>query len=191
MQMNTAELVQWQKYAPNGLVYPWFTHPFLDVLEAWDLSKHTILETGAGRSTAWWRSQAKWVDSIEATDEWQYQITKDCSDAGLNNGRLFCTVTPDGVQERKQEYFDLIPNDLHYDIVVVDGIWRYEMLQWALDHFKKTGGMIIADNWIQSYVWLSPPAEELMKPYKANVFEQTDHTDNDGINKWKTAYWII
>jgi len=61
----------------------------------------------------------------------------------------------------------------------------------AVDYFTKRdkGGIFICDNWVQSFVWLSPKAEEIMKPYEVHAFEQKDHTNNDGVNKWKTVYW--
>ena len=86
--MNTSKLVEWQRIdSVNGLVEPWLTHPFMDMIKTWDLSDKTILETGGGRSTAWWRSKAKWVDTIESSEEWETQIINDLNTANLNNGR--------------------------------------------------------------------------------------------------------
>lgn len=188
--MNTSELVEWQKYAPNGLVYPWWTHPFLEFLEQWKLDDVTWLEFGGGRSTAWLRSRCKRVETIESNTEWAEQAETDCKKNQLWNGTIHCGDLPDGVQDRKQEYFDLIPTDIQFDIISVDGIWRYECLQWALDHFKGRRGIIIADNWQQDYVWISPAAEELMKPYKMIRFYQPDHTNHEG-KPWNTVYWEI
>lgn len=188
--MNTTELVEWQKYAPNGLVYPWWSHPFLAELETWDLVDKVWLELGAGRSTAWIRSKCKWVDSIEADEEWAAQAERDCYFNGMGNGRIFSKTLPDGVQDRKQEFFDLFPGDVVYDIVSVDGIWRFESLQWALNHFKGRGGIIIADNWQQDFVWISPRAEELMKPYEIHRYVQPDHINHEG-RPWNTAFWNI
>ncbi len=191
--MNTSELVEWQISSPkNGMVMCWWTHPFLELIETWDWKDKVMLETGGGRGTAWLRERCKWVDTVEADLEWAKQIEKDCIEYGLNNGRIFSAQLPDGVQERKWEYFDLIPNDKSYDIVSVDGIWRFEMLQWALDHFKERGGLLIADNMNQDYVWISPPADELMMPYKKHekIFYQENHTNHEG-RPWNTRYWEI
>jgi len=189
--MNTNNLVEWQRASPiNGMIQCWWTHPILDTIESWDWKDKTMLETGAGRGTAWLRERCLWVDSIEADLEWAAQVESDWSDYGLRNGRVFAAQLPDGVQDRKQEYFDLIPTDMKYDIISVDGIWRYEMLQWALDHLKGRGGLIIADNWQQDFVWISPPAEELMAPYKINKFVQATHTNHEG-RPWQTVYWEI
>jgi hypothetical protein len=194
-KMDTNELVEWQIIDPeNGLVMPWWTHPFLNELKTWDLGKTNWLEIGGGRSTAWLRSRCRFVDTIEANVQWAERAVKDCVENNLYHakGRIITAGIdlPDGVQERKQEFFDLFPDDVKYDIVSVDGIWRYECLQWALDHFKGRGGIIIADNWQQDYVWISPVAEELMKPYKIHRHEQPDHTNHEG-KKWNTSYWVI
>ncbi len=188
--MNTSELVEWQKIAPNGLVYPWWTHPFLEELERWDLSGKRWLEFGAGRSTAWLRSKCNCVDSIEANLEWALQAKRDCEAAELFNGHIFAKQLADGVQGTAHEYFDLVPRGTVYDIISVDGIWRNECLQWAIDHFKGRGGILIADNFDQDFVWISPAAVELMKPYKEFVFYQPDHTNHEG-KQWNTRYWII
>ena len=189
--MNTSELVEWQIVdEDNGLVMPWWTEPFLKELKNWDLSNKTWLEFGGGRSTAWLRQKCLWVDTIESNSEWAHQAINDCNISGLYNGRINCKDLPDGIQERKSEYFDLIPTDKKYDIISVDGIWRYECLQWALDHFKDDGGIIIADNWQQDYVWISPVAEELMKSYNIYKFVETRHTNHEG-RPWNTTYWKI
>lgn len=188
--MNTSDLVEWQKIAPNGLIYPWWTHPFLEVLETWDLTDKNWLEFGGGRSSSWLRSKCKWVDTIEANLEWASQAMRDCDNNNLFNGFVYAAELPDGIQDRKQEYFDLIPNDKQYNIISVDGIWRFECLQWALDHFKGRGGILIADNLDQDYVWISPPSMELMKNYDCHIFIQENHTNNEG-KKWNTRYWVI
>lgn len=191
--MNT-DLVEWQKIAPNGLVYPWWTHPFLDELEKWDLKEKTWLEFGGGRSTAWLRSKCKRVDTIESNVLWANTATTECHENGLTNGNVYNKLKdlPDGLQQRKQEYFDLIPTGEKYDIISVDGIWRTECLAWALNHFKGREGILIADNYDQDFVWISPFADELMKHYKnsEHIFYQPNHTNHEG-KPWNTRYWEI
>lgn len=192
MQQRT-DLVDWQKIAPNGLVYPWWTYPFLEVLESWDLSEMRMLEFGAGLGTAWLRSKCKWVDSIESDPEWAVRAQQECERHGLLNGEVHYLPgmkIPDGMPDKKSLYFMLIPKNVRYDIISVDGIFRNECLQWALDHFKGRSGILIADNWQQDYVWISPAAEELMKPYPIHRFYQPGHTNHEG-RPWNTAYWEI
>lgn len=185
------ELVEWQIIdSDNGIVFPWWTHPFLNELKTWELSDKSWLEFGAGLSTSWLRSKCKWVDSIEANVQWADRANKYCLQNNLINGNIYCREVADGVQDQKQFYFDMIPKKANYDIISVDGIWRYECLQWALDHFKGRGGVLIADNWDQDYVWISPPAEQLMVGYPINIFVQPNHTNHEG-RPWKTVYWNI
>jgi len=189
--MNTSELVEWQRIDLTcGLVEPWLTHPFMDMVKHWDLATTTVLETGGGRSTAWWRHHCRWVDTIEANSEWGTQIAEDCNNYGLHNGRLLCETIPDGTEDGMKKYFSLIPTDKQYDIVIVDGIYRTEMLEWAVKHLRGRGGVVIADNYQQDYVWISPKAEEIMKSYLIYRFVQPDHTNHEG-RPWNTSYWIV
>jgi hypothetical protein len=189
--MNTEALVEWQVLdKKTGYVYPWLTHPFLELLDTWNLKDITILETGGGRSTHWWRNRCRWVDTIEANEEWGKQIEKDCQQYGLNNGNLFCKTIPEGTPDGMLEYFSLIPKDTQYEIIVVDGIYRTEMVEWAIDHFKGRGGILIADNWQQDFVWISPKAEELLIHYDIHRFVQPNHTNHEG-KPWNTCYWVI
>ncbi len=186
--IQTDNLVQWQLYDPQvDAIYPWFTHPFLAWLTTQDFSNKRVLEFGGGRSTRWWRKKAKWVTTIDANVEWSHIIEKDCE--GLDNGVLISRQINEGDQSRAQEYVSLGDEYGDYDVVVNDGILRYEVLQKALSMKKPL--LLIADNWVQAFVWISPPSEELMKPYDINVFVQENHTDNDGVNKWKTVYWEL
>lgn len=189
--MFTTELVEWQIRSPkNGMVMAWWTHPILELIETWDWTDKVLLETGAGRGTSWLRSKCKWVDSIEADLQWAALVEQDCKDYGLHNGSVFAAQLPDGVQDRKQEYFDLIPKNTQYDIISVDGIWRFEMLQWALNHFKGRGGLLIADNFDQDFVWISPAANELMSQFEEHKFIQPTHINHEG-KPWNTRYWNI
>lgn len=189
--MNTQDLVEWQRYSPtNGMVQCWWTHPILDLIETWDWKDKTILETGCGRGTVWLRERSKWVDSIDADLEWAEQARKDCAEYGFDNGRIFAAQLPDGQQDRKQEYFDLFPTDKQYDIITIDGIWRTECIEWAINHFKGREGLLIIDNLDQDFVWISPKAMELLEPYEGEKFIQPNHTNHEG-KAWNTRYYKI
>jgi predicted O-methyltransferase YrrM len=91
--------------------------------------------------------------------------------------------------QNKVDFYTFVP-DIDFNIIVVDGILRNECLQHAIKLLSKKGGIIIADNWQQDFVWLSPAAEDLMKPYERKIFVQPDHTNHEG-NAWKTAIFTI
>lgn len=186
--MNTHQLVEWQIWDHSvDACFPWFTHPMLEVLKTWDLKDKRILEFGGGKSTKWWRQKAKWVTTIDTNSGWVSKISEEC--LGLDNGVLLLAPINEGDQEFDNIYCNAGDAYGPYDIVIVDGILRNSCLEKALSMQKPL--IVIADNWYQSYVWLSNAAVELMKPHPINVFEQENHTNNDGINKWKTVYWEL
>jgi predicted O-methyltransferase YrrM len=191
MKLDTTHLVQWQRFDPtNGLIMPWFTHPFLEVLETWDLHNKRILEFGSGYSTMWWRQKSAYTVSIESNEEWASKIREYCEDYDLDRGEIHLAKFNEGSGLDKP-YLATVP-DKKYDIIIIDGIYRTRCCEWAIDYLKSHGGgIIIADNFNQSFVWVDPEALEIMAPYEMNAFIQQDHTDNDGILKWQTCFWKI
>lgn len=186
--MNTQDLVEWQIWDDQSdACFPWFTHPMLDVLKTWDLKDKRILEFGGGKSTKWWRKKSNWVTTIDTNEEWCMQIATEC--IGLPNGILLHAPINEGSEEHAEVYCNVGDKYGPYDIVVVDGILRNNCLQKALLMPKPL--ILIADNYNQSFVWVSPAALELMAPYKINAYIQENHTNNDGILKWQTVYWEL
>jgi hypothetical protein len=189
--MNTYDLVEWQKLSPSGLVFPWLTHPFLDLVETWDLSDKTMLEFGAGRGSAYWWSKCKWVDSIESNSEWAMKACDDIGNCLLHNkGRMHYVNVADGIDEQAPIYFDAVPKETKYDIILVDGLYRNESLQWAIDHFKGREGTLIVDNMDQDFVWISSAANELMAPYPCEIYYQPGHINHEG-KPWNTRIYQI
>lgn len=187
--MNTSELVEWQIRSPkNGMVMCWWTHPILELIETWDWKDKNVLEFGAGRGTAWLRERSKFVVSIEADLEWAEQARKDCADYGLQNGAIYSMQLPDGVQGTQPTYFGLIPTNIKFDIITIDGIYRTESIEWAINHFKGRDGLLIIDNLDQDFVWISPKAMELIEPYESEVFIQPNHINHEG-KPWNTR-WV-
>jgi hypothetical protein len=188
-------LVQWQIHSPeDDAIFPWFTHPCLDWLKQQDFSRKRVLEFGAGRSSRWWRKKAAWVTSIDTSHEWSEMVAQECAE--FNNGALIYLPINEGDQERAWEYLSAGDEYGPYEVIVNDGILRTDVCESAIGYFAGSisggyPGILICDNWSQSGVWMSPKAEQLMQPYERLIFEQADHTDNDGVNKWKTAVFFI
>ena len=187
--MNT-ELVEWQIIdEDNGLVMPWLTHPFLEWAKQQDWADKTIVMFGAGFGDAWLGRKCKQLYIIERTSLWAGKSYEYAQSNGVNNITYILRPCNDGNGE--QDKYVYLPDGVDFDIIINDDAYRTEICQLAVDYFKGKGGIFICDNWIQSFVWMSPKAEEIMKPYEANVFEQKNHTNNDGINKWKSAWWYL
>jgi hypothetical protein len=174
----------------NGYVMPWLTHGALDEIKSWDLSDKVIWMWGAGMGDLWLAKRCKKLYVVERLQEW---IIKNLEVRAANNcANIEYIHRPCNEGSGAQDMYCEIPEGLDIDIMINDDAYRTEVCQVAVDYFKKRGGgTLICDNWIQSFVWISPKAEEIMAPFDAKIFEQPDHTDNDGINKWKTGIWNI
>lgn len=190
------QLVQWQLEDEScGCVFPWFTHPFLEVLKTWNLRNKNILEYGGGRSTAWWRSMTERdVFTVESNEEYFGLIKDECQKKKLLNGVLRFIPANEGDREKEESYvgaFDglLYGGPVTYDIVVVDGIFRYECMIKGIELLNKWGGILIVDNWQQDG-FVCPACAELVKGYEGHIYRQEDHTDHHG-NPWQTAYFVI
>lgn len=182
-------MVQWQKIDPsNGHVFPWFVHPCLEVISKWDWSQLTVLEYGSGDSTAWLEDKCKKLTSVESDPQWFQTVKSRIKDPKKVNYILAEVNEGDQVNGHKYVNAPDTFKGLKYDVIIVDGIMRFECIEKAI---KLKPKYLIVDNWQQSYVFMCPKAEELLKGFKQDVYEQTDHTDNDGVNKWKTAIFHI
>lgn len=189
--MSNIELVEWQRYSPkNGMIQCWFTHSCLDWMEEQDWSDKTVIMFGAGLGDAWLAAKCKNLYIVERNSEWLEKSKIVSNQAGSNN--IEYILRPCNDSDGKADYYLELPKEVDFDVIINDDAYRTELCQVAVDYFKKKGGGIfVADNWVQSFVWMSPKAEEIMSPYKPIIFEQENHTNNDGVNKWKTAVWII
>lgn len=165
---------EWQRIdESNGLLMPWYTHPFLDELQTWDVSKWNVFEYGAGMSTLWWRNKANHVESVDSSLEWSKTVRAIYSphyDNFIESIRFH-----DKYKELDCVIIDCEPNE-----------WRDNCTEMALNGLKK-GGILIIDNYeqpsVEPNVWTK--TNELLKNYECKIFKQPNHAD------WKTAYWII
>lgn len=152
----------------NGLIFPYYTWTFLDVLKTWDVSNWDVFEYGMGYSTLWWRDKAKMVDGVDNQLDWATRFGGRC--------------------ESIKEHYLQAPSKI-YDCIIIDGEpveWRDECTIHALQHLKPNGILII-DNYRQASCdcanWTQTDA--LLQNYPKYIFHQPGHQD------WKTAYWIV
>jgi len=185
------ELVQWQKIDPsNGRVFPWFTHPFLQVLERWDLYEKKVLEYGGGRSTAWWLDKCSNVVTIDHNLDWIRAIKQEVEECKLQDVWIpYYVPSKEGDDAIRDIYVKAGDKHGPYDIIVVDGIHRFECMLHGIELLLERGGILIVDNWHQDG-FMCPACEELVRGYEGYIFPQEDHVDHHG-NCWKTAYFII
>ena len=119
----------------SGERVPWFTYPAIEYLAAFDFSDRVLFEYGAGQSTLYWAKRFKRVVSVEHDEQWFVRI-RDL--APTNATILFAPA--------REEYVRAIEQlNRACDVVVIDGMWRRECAQLALQCLSPDG-MIILDN---------------------------------------------
>ena len=119
----------------DGLPIPWMTYAAIEYLKQFDLSKRTVLEFGSGSSTEFWASRVKEVTSVENDRSW-YDKQRG---ALRSNIKLV-------LAETAEEY--ICPASLGhqaYDIVVVDGRYRFDCATRAIN-WVTSDGVVILDN---------------------------------------------
>jgi len=126
----------------QGDFLPWYTYPCIDFLRTRIFSDKTILEFGGGQSTLWWAAHSKKVVTIEDDKVW-YE--------GLNKRipvNVHLTHVPAESREKTVvEVNKLLTGlgDQSYDIVVIDGLCREQMIEIAY-RVVSPNGAIICDN---------------------------------------------
>jgi hypothetical protein len=118
----------------EGCPLPWFTYPAIEYIMQLDFSDKLIFEYGCGNSTLFWGTIAKRVVSVDDNQEWFQKIARRVSD---NTSIKLIT-------ERISYITEILNYDL-FDVVIVDGSYRYECAQQAIKRLRP-GGMIILDN---------------------------------------------
>jgi hypothetical protein len=124
----------------RGNKIPWYSYPAIDFLKYKDFRNRRVLEFGSGQSTFWWSERSLSIMAFEENFEWYQHLNKNLnSNINLvyadNTNKSNCLAT---IQEtlKGQEPFD---------IIIVDGLYRYEACELAIPYLKE-GGIFITDN---------------------------------------------
>ncbi len=181
---------EWQWIDDDGLVFPWFTKPFLEVLRTWDIKDWEVFEWGTGYSTIWFAKHCKSVVSIETNPKWLVAIQERLDELQLSNvvlkqrnGSFPFDIGGGGEDSSLINSID--EDEKLYDCIVIDSIHRNTCAVYALKHIKPHG-IIILDNANQFSVGLNSwTTFELLKEYPHYSYLQPGHRD------WRTDYWII
>ena len=119
----------------QGNEIPWYTYPAIEYIKQLDLSDKRIFEYGSGNSTIFWSSRCHQLISVEHDEHWYQQI---------------CHRLPENVdyhfQESVEDYVNVInATDEDFDIIIIDGSYRYDCTTEAIKKLKPSG-FIILDN---------------------------------------------
>lgn len=119
----------------KGNSIPWYTYPAIDYIRQLDLSDKRIFEYGSGYSTIFWSSRCKELTSVEHDEFWYQQIRDQLPDSVNYH-----------LEQDVEGYVNVINNsDEKFDVVIIDGAYRYDCTVAALTNLKPSG-FIILDN---------------------------------------------
>ncbi|GAB3329547.1 hypothetical protein GCM10027299_33080 [Larkinella ripae] len=124
---------RWQSVDKDNNPIPWYTYPAIEFIKQLDLSTKTVFEYGSGNSTLFWASRCQHVIAVEDDKAWHATI----------QARL-----PPNVDylllEDKEAYIRAIhrfPDP--FDIIIVDGKYRFDCTASALARLSPTGFFIL------------------------------------------------
>lgn len=130
----------------DGVELPWYTYPAIAFLQTRRFSDKRVLEFGAGQSTLWWAKRASRVHSFESDDQW-YDSLKAILPANVRLNRVSMSDVTACVTDVRRA---LTERQAHgpaalFDVIVIDGLYRAEMVPIACEYRSPTG-IIICDN---------------------------------------------
>jgi hypothetical protein len=126
----------------RGAPLPWYTYPSIDFLKYRNYSDKTILEFGGGQSTLWWAERARQVVTIEGNHDWYLQLKAqipanvDLNCVSMENASVNTAQVREVLASKRPS---------KYDVIVIDGLYRDEMVDIAVSVLAEDGA-IICDN---------------------------------------------
>lgn len=119
----------------NEQPQPIYTYPLIEYLRQFDYSDCLVLEWGSGNSTRWWAQRCQRVTAVEHDPEWVERLRPDLPE----NVELLA-------RDNLTSYVDCFGDQSElFDIIIVDGLYRFDCAQRARSYLK-ADGMVILDN---------------------------------------------
>jgi len=127
----------------EGEPLPWYTYPCIDFLKNLPFHDKTVLEFGGGQSTLWWGKRAKHVVTFEGSEQWYKMITEKAP----ANVELFL-VSQKNLIKCTEDVNQILSSKKYpsFDIVIIDGFYRYEMIDIACKVAAEDGAIICDDS---------------------------------------------
>ena len=126
----------------KGEPIPWYTLSCVDFLKNRTYENKKVLEFGGGQSTLWWSKRAEKVVTFEGDKAWYDEIK-----ASMPNNVDLHHVSLESADInvlQVNEILDSIEIE-KYDVIVIDGLNRFEMIAISLKYMADDG-IIICDN---------------------------------------------
>lgn len=126
----------------KGEPLPWYTYPCIHFLQFRDFQGKKVLEFGGGQSTLWWAGRAERVVTLDPSGPWCERL-KTLVPANVTLHEIPMD-SPAACVEKVNAVFDA--NEYGpFDVIVIDGMYRYEMIEIAL-RLRSETGVVIADD---------------------------------------------
>jgi hypothetical protein len=124
----------------NGEPLPWYSYPCIDFLTHRPYAGRTVLEFGGGQSTLWWAKRADRVVTLEGDRAWYERISRSVpSSVELHH------VPQDNPASCTEAVEAVLRSQDRFDVIVIDGLWRHEMIDIAVRSLTEDG-MIVCDD---------------------------------------------
>jgi len=126
----------------NNRPLPWYSYPSIDFLKYRNYEEKIVLEFGGGQSTLWWAERAKNVVTLEGDKGWYEKIKGNMPDnadltyVSMESKEANVSQVKESLSEKNHE---------EYDVIIIDGLYRFEMIDIAINYLKEDG-IIICDN---------------------------------------------
>lgn len=114
---------------------PWYTYPSMEYLQQIDFSEKSIYAWGLRNSGLFWAVRAREVLCVENDKEWYQKVRH----TKYPNMKVYFGEAMEDYVYKIAEY------DRAFDVIIIDGSYRYNCAVLALDHLA-TNGMIVLDN---------------------------------------------
>jgi hypothetical protein len=126
----------------SGEPIPWYSYPCLDFLRHRSYAGKRILEFGGGQSTLWWARRAQQVVIFEGDEEWydQIKITMPAN----TDIHLVSMESPEKCTSEVNQILDA-KNYGKFDVIIIDGLYRFEMIDIAKKVMADLGAIICDD----------------------------------------------
>jgi hypothetical protein len=157
----------------EGQPIPWYTYPAIEYINRLDFREKKIFEYGSGNSTLYWAQRCKRLASVEDDHDWFKQISS----------KLPSKVHYQFLPEREDYVHSIQLINDNFDVVIIDGSYRYECVQEAIKKISENA-VILLDN----SDWY-PEAAKVLRD--ANLI-QIDMAGFGPINNytWTTSFFL-
>jgi hypothetical protein len=153
----------WLTKDDDGMLMPWYTRPCLEVLDKMDFVGKNVFEYGCGHSTLWYRKRGATVFGVDSNPDWAKFAGVDYVDPELG----------------PESYLKSIERCVKYDFIIIDGLFRDQCTEYAIDNLAHSGGLIIIDNYNQPSVepndWTETNA--LIELMGLHLYKEPNHPD--------------